>query len=203
MNKTGAHLVVLDQIDLVRNLGARGVLVQPLYALKIDNADDRGVHMGTEGNLMTGEIQAWAKQIKETGGQWNLFPAANATRTGGNITIAIPVRSDETLTTEPGKYTEYGGDPLNLGLEAVGGGAITSATVSGGNINLTVTGTVTAIRYAMQTTGIDYRTLVDADNMGYATHRGIIRTTLTRTRTVGGIAMTLKRFIPSFEVTIT
>ena len=71
------------------------------------------------------------------------------------------------------------------------------------DINLTVTGTVTAIRYAMQTTGIDYLTLVDADNMGYATHRGIIRTTLTRTRTVGGLELVLKRFIPSFEVTIT
>ena len=203
MLKTGAHLVVLDQIDVVRNLGARGVLVQPIYALKISNADGRGVHMGTEGNLMLGEIQAWAKQVHEAGQSWNLFPAATASRSGDNITIAIPVRSDETLTTEVGKYLNYGGDPTNLGLEAVGGGAVTSATVSGGNINLTVTGTVTAIRYAMQATGIDYRTFTDSNNEGYATHRGIIRTTLTRTRTVGGIAMTLKRFIPSFEVTIT
>ena len=201
MNKVNGHQVVLDQLDAVRNLS--GVLVAPIYWQKISNDDARGVHMGTQGNLQLGELENWAITEHEAGRSWNLLPPVTVTRTGDTITIPITVRSDETLTTSPGKYADYGGDPANLGLEVDGGGSITSASVSGGNIVLQVSGIVTAVRYAMQTTGIDYRTLTDAELMGYATHRGIIRTTLTRTRTVGGLALTMERAVPSFSVAIT
>ncbi|MBM3606541.1 MAG: hypothetical protein FJX25_18010 [Alphaproteobacteria bacterium] len=39
----------------------------------------------------------------------------------------ISIRDDETLTTQPRKYGNYGGDLVNLGLEAVGGGNIPAA----------------------------------------------------------------------------
>ena len=106
------------------------------------------------------------------------------------------------VTTVSGVYTNYGGDPANLGLEAVGGGTITAASVSGGNIIVNVSGTVTAIRYAMQQSATDYRTLTDANSEGYCAHRGLIRTTLTRTVTWGGQAFAVERWVPSFEVTV-
>lgn len=209
MRKTGAHLVVLDQLDAIRNLN--GVLVAPNYWQKIGDAhadaqqlgDGPGVHMGVQGYMQLGELENWAITETEAGNGWTLLPPVTVERVGNTITIPISVRGDESLTTSPGKYTGFGGDPANLGLEVDGGGSITSASVSGGNIVVNVTGTVTAVRYAMQTTGIDYRDFTDANGDGYATHRGIIRTTLTRTRTVGGLVLTMERAVPSFSVAIT
>lgn len=88
-------------------------------------------------------------------------------------------------------------------MEAVGGGTITAASVSGGNILVDVSGTVTAIRYAMQRSATDYRTLTDANSEGYGAHRGLIRTTLTRTVTWGGMDFVVERWVPSFEVPVT
>lgn len=71
--------------------------------------------------------------------------------------------------------------------------------------NTPFTGTasdVTAIRYAMQQSATDYRTLTDANSEGYCAHRGLIRTTLTRTVTWGGQAFAVERWVPSFEVTV-
>lgn len=203
MNKTATnpHAVVLDQIDAVRHFG--GILAVVNYALPIDNTDGRGVHLTVEGYAAGAYIRAWAIEETEQGRGWNLLPPLSVTRSGDTITIPISVRSDEALTTAAGKYASYGGDPANLGLEVVGGGSITSATVSGGNIVLQVSGTVTAVRYATQTTGIDY-TQHTANNVGYATHRGLIRTTLTRQLTArGGMLLTLERWVPSFEVAVT
>lgn len=200
MLKGNAHLVVLDQLDAVRNLG--GVLTTPLYWHKINNDDDRGVHLGTNGNLAVGGLENRAIIATEAGEQWNLLPPLTVARSGDTITIPISIRPDETLTTEVGKYADYGGDPANLGLEVDGGGTITSASVSAGNIVLQVSGIVTAVRYAMQTTGIDYRQFLDANGEGYATHRGIIRTTLQWTEDFGGLTVVEQRGVPSFSVAI-
>ena len=200
-NKTSDYFPVLDQIDAV--VAAGGIMIGPNWAHLVDNYDNRMVHMTIQGHVEMSEMSVWAIQATEAGQDWNLFVPAAVARSGNTITIPVSVRGDETLTTEVGKYSSYGGDPVNLGLEVLGGGNITSATVSGGNIVLQVSGTVTAVRHAMQRNGIDTRTQLDSNGYGYVAHRSIIRTTLTRTRTVGGLELVLKRFIPSFEVTIT
>ena len=197
--KQNDHWMVLDQIDLAR--ANNMIVVGPNWQAPID---DGNVHHGIIEHIRMHETAVWAIEETQAGRAWNLFPAATAARSGNNITIAIPVRSDETLTTTPGKYAVYGGDPVNLGLEAFGGGTITSATISGGNINLVVSGTVTAIRHAHQrAAGINYADFLDADGKTYVAHRSLIRTTLTRTRTVGGASIVCERWLPSFEVTIT
>ena len=193
------HQCKLDQLDFVRNNG--GVLIGPLYPYKIDNSDGKGVHKTWAGYVSAYEAGAWAMAEVGAGRSWNLLPGT-ATRSGARITVPISVRGDESLTTVSGIYTDYGGDPANLGLEAVGGGTITAASVSGGNILVDVSGTVTAIRYAMQRSTIDYRTLTDANSEGYGAHRGLIRTTLTRTVTWGGMNFVVERWVPSFEVQI-
>jgi len=130
------------------------------------------------------------------------MPPATASRSGNTITIPLSLRSDEALVSAAGKYANYGGDPANLGLEVEGGGSITSVTLSGSNIIVGVTGIITHVTNAFQTTGIDYRTLLDANGHGYATHRSVIKTSWTETKRIGGMDIVLERFVPSFRVKI-
>ena len=193
------HQCKLDQIDLIKQ--RNGVLTGPMYPFKIDNSDGRGVHKTFEDYVKIYEIGVWSVVETEAGRNWNLLPIS-ANRSGNTITIHMSTRNDETLTVNPGMYSLYGGDPENLGLEVVGGGTITSSTVSGNNIIIEVSGEVTSIRYAMQRTSTDYRTLVDDNNHGYCAHRGIIKTTLTKTIEWGGQQFILERWVPSFEVEV-
>ncbi|WP_017998268.1 hypothetical protein [Paracoccus sp. N5] len=193
------HDCKLDQLDLVREQG--GVLIGPLYPYKIDNADGKGVHKLWSDYVRAYEVGVWAAAEDAAGRAWNLLPGTPV-REGDRITIPVSVRGDESLTTVGGLYAGYGGDPANLGLEAVGGGAITAASVSGGEIVVDVTGTVTGLRYAMQRSATDYRTLTDASGCGYGAHRGLIRSTLTRSVTWGGQDFVLERWLPSFEVAL-
>lgn len=198
-NKSVLYWTVLDQLDAI--VAHNGILIGPNWAHLVDNYDDRMVHMGMVGNIGMSEMTVWAIAETEAGRQWNLLPGA-ASRVGNTITIPISVRNDETLTTAPGKYSGYGGDPADLGLEVVGGGSIVSASVSGGDIVLEVSGAVTAVRHAFQQTGVDYRNHLDGDGCGYVTHRSLIRTTLTKSVTYGGLTIQLERWVPSFEVTV-
>ncbi|CAM3187267.1 hypothetical protein [Paracoccus aminovorans] len=191
------HDCKLDQLDLVRAQG--GVLIGPLYPYKIDNGDGKGVHKLWSEYVRAYEAGIWAAAEDAAGRPWSLLPGP-ATRTGDRITIPISVRGDEALTTVAGVYADYGGDPAHLGLEVAGGGTITAASVSGGAILLDVSGPVTAVRYAMQRAATDYRTLTDASGCGYAAHRGLIRTTLTRSVAWGGRVFTIERWLPSFEL---
>ena len=74
--------------------------------------------------------------------------------------------------------------------------------MSGGEIVVDVAGTVTGLRYAMQRSATDYRTLTDAAGCGYGAHRGLIRSTLIRSVTWGGQVFVLERWLPSFEVAL-
>lgn len=198
MRKLPHHMVVLDQLDIAREWN--GVLIGPIYPYLVGDAN---VHPTDNASIEMGMLSAWATEEFEAGRGWNLLPPLSVSRSGGTITIPISIRSDETLMTEPGKYDgPYGGDPANLGLEVSGGGTITSASVSGGNIVVNVSGTVTSVRYAFQPAPADTRALLDTDGNGYGPHRGIIRTTLTKAASIGGLNMTLKRWAPSFEVAI-
>lgn len=193
------HQCKLDQLDLVRETG--GVLIGPLYPYKIDNSDGKGVHKTWAGYVSAYEAGVWAAAEVAAGRAWNLLPGAPS-QAGNVVTIPVSARSDESLTTVAGVYADYGGDPAHYGLEAVGGGTIESVTVSGASISVTVSGTVTGIRYAMQRSATDYRTLTDAQSEGYGAHRGLIRTTLTRNVTWGGQVFAVERWLPSFEVTL-
>ncbi|WCR18986.1 hypothetical protein [Paracoccus alcaliphilus] len=188
--------IVLDQIEVVREWD--GILVGPNWCHLVDNYDNRMVHMSIEGHIEMSEMYVWAIAEVESGRGWNLLPG-QASRAGDIITIPISTRPDEELITVPGRYEGYGGDPAHLGLEAVGG-QILSAAVSGENILLQVSGPVTAIRHAMQNSGVDYRTHLDANGYGYVEHRSLLRTTLTKTVTLGGQDFTLERWLPSFQV---
>lgn len=196
---SNAHACKLDQLDLVRELG--GVLIGPLYPYRIDNADGKGVHKQWSEYIRAYEVGTWAAVEDAAGRAWNLLPGVPL-RSGSRITIPVSVRGDESLTTVSGLYASHGGDPANLGLEVLGGGTITAATVSGGEIIVDVAGTVTGIRYAMQRSATDYRTLTDASGLGYGAHRGLIRTTLTRNVTWGGQVFAIERWLPSFEVAL-
>lgn len=198
MNQTENYSVILDQIDAIR--AHDGILVGPMWQASTDNTD----HMGMPMHLRMYETAAWAVLEHEAGREWNLLPPETVTRVGNTITIPISVRSDETLTTVPGKYAAYGGDPANLGMTVVGGGSITSAIVSGTNIVLEVSGTATEVRHAFQSTGIDYRNFLDGDGQGYPAPRSLIRTTLTKAvASFGGTSLMLERWLPSFSVAIT
>lgn len=193
------HQCKLDQLDFVQQTG--GILIGPLYPYKVDNSDGKGVHKTWAGYVSAYEVGAWAAAEHAAGRPWNLLPG-QPERVGNAVTIPVSVRSDESLTTVSGVYADYGGDPAHYGLEAVGGGQIESATVSGGAIHLTVSGTVTAIRYAMQRSATDYRTMTDANSEGYCAHRGLILTTLSKAVTWGGQVFPVNRWLPSFEVTL-
>ncbi|QXI63436.1 hypothetical protein CP157_01154 [Paracoccus marcusii] len=199
MLKQYAQNFRFDILDIVREWDA--VLVAPLYPIMVA---DGFVHPGIEETVYMGEMDAWATAEVLAGNGWSLMPPISVTRAGDTITIPISVRNDETLTTTPGKYAAYGGDPANLGLTAIGGGSITSASVNGGNIVINVSGAVTAIEYANAPVGSDLRTAVDGAGKGYSVNRGLIRTTLTKVQeSFGGISMTLERWLPSFSVAIT
>ena len=43
---------------------------------------------------------------------------------------------------------------------------------------------------------------LDGNGMAYVAHRSIIRTTLTKAETWGGMNLTLKRFLPTFRVAV-
>lgn len=196
--KQDNHWMVLDQIDCVREYNA--ILVGPNWQVPVADAN---VHPSIGGHIRLYETAAWAIAETEAGRAWNLLPPTSVTRSGNTITIPISIRTDETLTTTPGKYADYGGDPAFLGLEAVGGGAVTAASVSGGNIVVEVAGTVTSIKHAHQrAAGIDYGTFTDAQGQAYVAHRSLIRTTLTKPVEVAGLAMTCERWVPSFEVPV-
>lgn len=192
--------MVLDQIDLIREYNM--TLIGPNWQVPVADAI---VHPGINEHVYMYELAAWAIAEREAGRSWNLLPPVSVTRSGDTITIPISVRTDETLTTQPGKYAQYGGDPVNLGLEVDGGGSITSASVSGGNIVLQVSGAVTGVRHAHQrAAGIDYGTMPGPDGKCYVAHRSLIRTTLTKPMTsFGGLDLTLQRWVPSFEVLVT
>lgn len=200
MVKKDEHEVVLDQIDFVRR--NNGILIGSDYWEKIDNTDGRGVHQTRDAALITALRRGIARVETDAGRLWNLLPPVSVPRVGDTITIPMSVRPNETLQTVPGKYDGYGGDPANLGLEAIGGGTIVSETVSGRNIVVQVSGAVSAIRYSKQRTGIDYRTLCDGNNHGYATHRGIIKGSDQWVLTIGGLTLVIERPVPSFEVLV-
>ena len=199
MLKQRAQQFRFDIVDIARDWNA--VMVAPLYPILVA---DGFVHPDIIQTVYMGEMDAWATAEILAGNQWNLMPPQSVARVGNTITIPISVRPDESLTTVPGKYAAYGGDPANLGLTAVGGGSITSASVSGGNIIVNVSGTVTAIQYANAPIGADSREFVDGDGKGYSVNRGLIRTTLTKSQaSFGGTNFTLERWPFAFEVTIT
>ena len=52
--------------------------------------------------------------------------------------------------------------------------------------------------------GIDYgkAPYLDGNGMAYVAQRSIIRTTLTKAETWGGMNLTLKRFLPTFRVAV-
>lgn len=197
--KQDNHWMVLDQIDCVREHGA--ILIGPNWQVPVSDAS---VHPGIIEHVQLYETANWCIFEHEAGRSWNLLPPVTVERIGDTITIPISVRGDEELTTVPGKYSAYGGDPTNLGLEVFGGGSITSATAIGGSITLQVTGTVTEVRHAHQrAAGIDYGLSTDANGKAYVAHRSLIRTTLTKSVSVGGANLTLERWVPSFSVAIT
>lgn len=195
---TNPHAVKLDQLEAAREFG--GVLIGPLYPYPIDNADGKGVHKTGVGYLTAFETTVWAMVEDQAGRKWSI-PAPTAVRSGANITLTFDLRGDETLTGETGLYAAYGGDPANMGFEAMGGGSITGVTLGANTVTLATTGTVTGIKYAMQATATDYRTLT-VNNVGFCSHRGTLRTTLTKTVTLGGQELLLKRWVPSFEITV-
>lgn len=200
MAQPTSHWMVLEQLEALDEWG--GVLVGPNYPQLIDNADGRGVHRAMSSHIQAGELRAWAIAETEAGRAWNLLPGV-ALRSGNTITIPISIRDDESLTTVPGKYQAYGGDPDNLGLQVVGGGSIVSASVLGNSILIEVIGTVTAVRYAFQRDNTtDWREYLDAAGCGYVRNRGLIRTTLTRSVIVAGLPIQIERWVPSFELAI-
>lgn len=195
------HQCKLDQLALVRQRS--GILTTPLYPYKVDNADGKGVHKTAEAHLELCETILWAIAETAAGRDWNILPPLSAARAGDSIIIPMTMPLGETLAQEPaGKYAAYGGDPAHLGLEALGGGSIVSVALSGQSITLAVSGPVTALRYAMQETATDYRMLTDAAKQGYTAHRGMLRSDRTRAITTGGLELTLKRWLPSFEVAV-
>lgn len=198
--KQNDHWMVLDQIDLLRHYG--GLLVGPNWQVPIS---DRNVHPGIVKHIYMYELAGWALREWLAGRQWNLLPPVSVARVGSTITIPITIRGDEQLTTQPGKYANYGGDPVNLGLEAVGGGTIENAGVAGGNIVLNVSGAVSEVRHAHQrAAGINYGLMTDSDGLAYVAHRSLIRSTLTRqVNSWGGTSHQLQRWVPSFSVSIT
>ncbi|WP_408592028.1 hypothetical protein ACIPCF_07895 [Paracoccus marcusii] len=198
--KQNDHWMVLDQIDLLRHYG--GLLVGPNWQVPVS---DKNVHPGIVKHIYMYELAVWALREWLAGRQWNLLPPVSVPRVGSTITIPMSTRNDEQLTTQPGKYANYGGDPVNLGLEVMGGGAIDNAAVSGANIVLNVSGEVTEVRHAHQrAAGINYGLMTDSDGLAYVAHRSLIRTTLTRdVNSWGGTSHQLQRWVPSFSVVVT
>lgn len=195
------HQCKLDQLALVRQRG--GVLTTPLYAYKVDNSDAKGVHKTPEAHLEFCETVLWAIAETAAGRDWNILPPLAASRTGDVIDIAMMMPAGERIVPEaPGRYAGYGDDPANLGLEVVGGGSIAAVTLDGQTIRLTVAGTVRSVRYAMQETATDYRELTDQAKQGYPAHRGMLRSDRTRTIDTGGLTLTLKRWLPGFEISV-
>lgn len=195
------HWMMLDQVDIIRDRG--GVLIGPHHAVKIG---DQTVHLTNEGYIHQGELEAWCRYEIRNGRAWNMLPPETVARDGDTITIPISTRSGETLRLLTGKYALYGGDPVNLGLEAIGGGSIVSAGVSGSDIVLQVTGTVTHIRNAHQRNdAVNYGEppYIDVNGHGYSAKRTLLAGTDTETVNVAGHTIELTRVVPTFEVAIT
>lgn len=170
-----------DQIQLAINYD--GVLVGPMFTYPVYD----GVHPTLDAQNSMGKLWAWARAENEKGNDWNLIPTA--TLSGSTVTVSVSTRNDESLVIDGILYN--GGDVYDsfLGFESVGSN-ITNVTVNSDNVVIECDGAPTAIKYALQ----------QRDNSGdmfintYSSHRGKIRTSLTKT--IDG--ETMYRFLPSF-----
>ncbi|WP_197054680.1 hypothetical protein [Paracoccus sp. PAMC 22219] len=145
------------------------VMVGPIYPSALS---DR-VHPDLHHSRIIGELAAWALRETMAGRGWTI-PRPTARRQGDRITLRFALRPDEALAA----HTEspYGGMGIDefLGVEVIGGGAITALALDGHDLHLTVDGPITGLRYAMQ------RQNMRIDGNAHSARRGLLRTTLSR-----------------------
>jgi hypothetical protein len=181
---TDPYNVKLDQLDMAAE--AQGTLVTPVYPFAYYDA----VHPDVPNSRLMADLFNWARAEKDLGRSWNLIPTA--TRNGSVITVSVTCRSDETLVLAADD--KYGGVGVsNHGFE-VSGATITGVSVLGNQVTITTSGgTPTQVRYAFQSQNLNSQTAPI-----YSAHRGLFRTSLSRT--VSG--RVLHRWVPSFQLTV-
>lgn len=187
--------VCLDQLDVVRHYDA--LLIGPLYPHYII---DDNVHPDHIERRLIGEIGAEAIVTYERGRRWNLLPPERQVgMVSGNqvmLPFDLPYGSQVLTVPEPTKYDAFGGFCANMGFEAPGR-TITSVTMSGRVLTITLDAAPTRLRYAMQAQNVIGNR--DAGGRSYTGHRGLIATDWAApSATVPG--RILRRWLPSFEI---
>ncbi len=176
-----------DQLDFVAGR-PDAVMVGPAYPSRLI---DR-IHPDLHHSRLMGELAAWALRETLAGRPWSIGRPLTR-RDGDLISLRFPLRPDESLTAHDAD--PYGGVGIDkfLGLEVEGGGALHEIRMQGHDLLMTVTGQISAVRYAMQ------RQSMRIDGNVYPARRGLIRTTLARPAVHVPQGM-LYRWLPSFTV---
>jgi hypothetical protein len=115
------------------------ILVCPKYFLPYSD----GIHLTNVGYRLLGAYYGKALHAVMSGAGFTPLRPVSAVRTGDVIVLTVAGRVgslvlDTTAVTNPG----------NFGFEVTGGGSISAVAIVGNTLEITVTGTITRLRYA-------------------------------------------------------
>ncbi|MDF3604809.1 hypothetical protein PE067_00720 [Paracoccus sp. DMF-8] len=161
--------------------------------------NDRNIHLDPQEKVLIGETCAWAAEIDEAGGPWNITYAV--AKAGDTVTVSFDLRPGEVLLNRPDLYDAYGGPATcpNFGFEAEGGILAAIPDFGGNTVTLTLADPAASwLRFAHQLQ--DCMDMVDEQGYAMSAHRSTLFGSETRpSRFVPG--QTLWRPLPGFRGT--
>lgn len=161
--------------------------------------NDRNIHLDPQEKVLIGETCAWAAEVDEAGGKWNITYAV--TKAGTTVTVTFDLRPGEVLLNRPDLYEAYGGNATcpHFGFEAEGGILSSIPDFGGNTVTLTLaSATAVWLRFAHQMQ--DCMDMVDGRGYAMSAHRATLFGSETRpSRFVPD--QTLWRPLPGFRGT--
>lgn len=210
---TGAEprlMMVMNGSD-VRSVGDVYATPSALYRIALDHGaiigtwqriypiNDRNIHLDGSEKVMIGETCAWAAEVVEGGGTWNI--TYGVAKSGATVTVTFDLMAGETLLNRAGIYDAFGGDATcaDFGFEAEGGIVSVVPNLSGNSVTITLASAGARwLRFAHQVQ--DCMDMTDAQGYAMSAHRTTLFGSLTRaSRFVSG--GTLWRPLPGFRGT--
>lgn len=182
------------QYRLAQEHGALMATWQRIYPI-----NDRNIHIDPREKVLIGETCAWAAEVDEAGGRWNITYAV--TKTGNSVTVTFDLMPGETLMNRPDLYEAFGGGATcpHFGFEAEGGILSAFPDFGGNTVTMTLASASAGwLRFAHQLQ--DCMDMTDAQGYTMSAHRATLFGSVTRpSRFVPG--GTLWRPLPGFRGT--
>lgn len=180
------------QYRLAQEHGALMATWQRIYPI-----NDRNIHLDPQEKVLIGETCAWAAEVDEAGGRWNI--TYHVAKSGNTVTVTFDLMPDEVLLNRADLYDAFGGSATcpHFGFEAEGGILAAIPDFGGNTVTLTLANPAASwLRFAHQLQ--DCSELVDERGYAMSAHRATLFGSLTRpSRFVDG--QTLWRPLPGFR----